>query len=152
MEKLSAMEVAQRLLQAECRNKGISMSELGRRIGVSKTTMHNIFTNQNVKSLGFDILEAIADYFGEDVEIFRGMPNYTKNPQLSDEELQAIERLRQLQPELRKVMLEALESPAVLPDANEQQLMQIYRELNADGKARMLQDSSDLMQIDRYKK
>lgn len=152
MERLSALEVAQHLLQTECRNKNITMSELGRRIGIQKSTMHNLMQAQNIKTPGFEILEAIADYFGEDIEIFRGFPNYSKNPRLSDEELAVVEALRRLQPELRKSVLEAVMHPENLPDASERQLIKMYRSLNGDGKARILQDSSDMTQLERYKK
>ena len=96
-----------------------------------------------------DLLK-LADFFGEDMEIFCGDPAYRKKLDLDEREEGLIKSLRQSGSELMTMVETFIKKPPKPLSDEEKKMLDLLAKLNENGVGRLLDTAEDMVAGGRY--
>lgn len=146
MENKSVSQVLRELIDGS----GYRTADVALRTGIKRETLYSI-QNRESDRVSITALKVLADFFGEDLEIFCGDPGYVSQPKLTQEELSLVTAYRKLgQTDQATIQNLAKQPPRPLTEA-QQQLLEKCGAMNDQGQSRLLETCEDMLASGRYK-
>ena len=137
------------IVEGLAQKNGMSLREVALRTGIPEQSLYAM-VRRNGSRADVGTLKKLADFFGEDMEIFCGDPAYRKKLDLDEREEGLIKSLRQSGSELMTMVETFIKKPPKPLSDEEKKMLDLLAKLNENGVGRVLDTAEDMVAGGRY--